>query len=73
MGFKPPFVWKGFGDKETHPKYEGDVENGVPNGLGVLISPDGKKYAGEFKYGKRNGQGTYSVPDGRKTIGEFRE
>ena len=32
-----PYVWKGVGDKETHPKYEGDVENGVPNGLGVLI------------------------------------
>ena len=28
-------VWKGFGDKETHPKYEGDVENGVPNGQGT--------------------------------------
>ena len=29
--------WKYFGDKETHQKYEGQVENGVPNGLGVLI------------------------------------
>ena len=23
-------VWKGFGDKETHSVYKGDVENGVP-------------------------------------------
>ena len=34
-------VWKGFGDKETHSKYEGDVENGKPNGVGILISPMG--------------------------------
>jgi len=37
-----PYVWKGVGDKETNPKYEGDVENGVPNGLGVLISTNGR-------------------------------
>ena len=36
-----PFVWKGFGDKETHPKYTGDVKNGKPNGLGIMITPWG--------------------------------
>ena len=41
------YVWKGFGDKDTHPKYEGDVENGVPNGLGLWIHPIGNKYVGE--------------------------
>ena len=41
-----PYVWKGVGDKETHPKYEGDVENGKPNGVGILISPMGGKYVG---------------------------
>jgi len=46
------WVWKGFGDKETHPKYEGDVENGVPNGLGVLISTNGWKYFGSWKNGE---------------------
>jgi len=45
-------VWKGVGDKETHPKYEGDVENGVPNGLGVLISTNGWKYFGSWKNGE---------------------
>ena len=47
-----PYVWKGVGDKETHPKYEGDVENGVPNGLGVLISTNGWKYFGSWKNGE---------------------
>ena len=31
---------KGFGDKDTHPIYKGDVKNGVPNGLGFLIFPN---------------------------------
>ena len=47
-----PYVWKGVGDKDTHPKYEGDVENGVPNGLGVLISTNGWKYFGSWKNGE---------------------
>ena len=62
-------VWKGFGDIETHPKYQGEVENGVPNGLGIMISPVGEsvevkykskypgqyptKYIGSFKNGKK--------------------
>ena len=42
-------VWKGFGEKDTNPKYQGEVENGVPNGLGILIDPDGIKYVGKWK------------------------
>ena len=53
------WVWKGFGEKETHPKYEGDVENGKPNGVGFLTSPNGGKYIGVWKDGFVNGQGTY--------------
>ena len=60
------YVWKGFGDKETHPKYQGEVENGVPNGLGFLISLDGWKYVGEWKDGKKYDQGTYTSQDGTK-------
>ena len=35
------FVWKGFGDKETHSIYTGEVGNGVPNGFGNIIFPMG--------------------------------
>ena len=59
-GKYPENVWKGFGEKETHPVYKGDIENGVPNGLGVVIHPDGGKYEGEFKDGKNHGQGTFT-------------
>ena len=66
------WVWKGFGDKETHPKYKGEVENGVPNGLGFLIFPNGDKYVGEYKDGKRNGRGTFTYNDG-KYVGEWKD
>jgi len=53
-------VWKGFGDKETHPKYQGNVKNGKPDGLGILITTYGNKYVGEFKDGEPwNGTGYY--------------
>ena len=44
-------MWKGFGDKETHSKYEGDIENGKPNGLGFVIYTNGEKYVGSWKDG----------------------
>ena len=45
-------VWKGFGDIETHPKYQGEVENGVPNGLGFIYYPSGRKFVGSWKNGE---------------------
>jgi len=72
------WVWKGFGDKETHPVYKGDVKNGKPNGLGIMNYPNGSKYVGESKYvgswkdGKEHGQGTFTFTDGIKWAGEFR-
>ena len=64
--------WETFGKKETHLKYKGDVENGEPNGFGVLTHPNGDNYVGEFKGGFPNGQGTLTSPDGWKYVGEFK-
>ena len=63
----------GFGDKEIQPKYQGDVENGKPNGRGELTYPDGRKYEGKFKDGIPNGQGKMTSPDGDKYVGEFKD
>ena len=41
--------WYRFGDKYTRPQYKGEVENGKPNGLGVLIYP----YGGQYGYGTK--------------------
>ncbi len=66
-------VWKGFGDKETQPVYKGEVENGVPNGLGILYDLDGSKYVGSWKNGKKNRQGTFTYPNGEKYEGEWKD
>ena len=54
------YKWMGFGDKDTHPKYQGQVKDGKPNGLGVMTYPPyggryGRwktKYVGSWKDGK---------------------
>ena len=68
-----PFVWKEFGDKETHPKYTGDVKNGKPDGQGTQTFPDGSKYVGEWIGGKPTGQGTQTYYDGDKYVGLFKD
>ena len=51
-------VWKGFGDKDTHPVYKGDVKNGKTHGQGTETLSDGRKYEGEWKGDKPwNGTG----------------
>ena len=67
------YVWKGFGDKETQPVYKGEVENGVPNGLGFLIYPSGTKYVGSWGNGKENGQGTITTQEGTKYKGKWKD
>jgi hypothetical protein len=71
-GKTPDYVWKVFGEKDTHPKYQGDVKNGKPDGLGVLIYPFWGKYVGEWKNGEQNGQGIETLYDGRKYEGEYK-
>ena len=66
-------VWKGFGHNEFHPVYKGDVKNGVPNGLGFLIYPNGTKYVGSWKNGKKNGKGTRTNSIGGEYVGDYKE
>ena len=63
---------RGFGDKDIHPQYKGDTENGKPNGLGIMTFPDGRKYVGEYKNGEKHGHGTFTFPSGYKYEGEYK-
>jgi len=36
-------------------KYTGKLINGIPNGMGKLIWPNGDYYEGMFRNGKRHG------------------
>ena len=43
--------WLNNVEEKINSKYEGEIKNGVPNGKGTLIFPDGKKLEVEFKEG----------------------
>ena len=66
------YQWMGFRDKDTQPKYQGQVKNGKPNGLGVLIFPNGSKYVGRWKNGIREGQGSQIHKGGGKYSGSWK-
>ena len=74
------YIWKRFGDKQTQPRYQGEIKREyilfgdyILEGLGSEISPDGGKYVGSWKNGEKNGQGTYTWSDGSKYVGEFKD
>ena len=69
------FVYSEEGDDDNVGKYEGEIENGKPNGQGTFTYGKGKgdKYVGEFKGGYKNGQGTYTWSDGDKYVGKFKD
>ena len=52
LGEYPDWKWLEFGEKETQSKYQGQVKDEKPNGLGVLISTNGWKYFGIWKNGE---------------------
>ena len=66
----PIVEWKEIGDKDTQIQYKGFVDDGFPEGKGVMTFPEGQKYVGEFKDGIFHGQGTYTFPNGKKNVGK---
>ena len=71
-GKYPDYKWMGFGDEEAQPKYQGQVKDGKPNGLGVIIYTDGSKYVGRWKSGIREGQGSQIHKGGGKYSGSWK-
>jgi len=65
--------WFTAGNEEKDYKYEGEIENGKPNGWGKFTYPSGSMHEGEYKEGKYHGQGTFTFAKGKKVVGEFKE
>ena len=65
--------WFWDGDEKKDGKYVGEIENGVPNGQGILTLPDGDRYEGDFKDGKKHGQGTFNYSGRFKYLGEWKD
>ena len=57
-------VWKTIGDDKIQAKYNGAINEGKPEGIGNLTSPNGDKFDGVWKDGKKHGQGTYTFSSG---------
>jgi ABC-type multidrug transport system ATPase subunit len=53
-------------------KYAGQLIDGVPNGRGRFLMPDGTRYDGEWKEGKPHGKGAIVYASGDVYKGEFK-
>ena len=51
--------WKTIKPSGLHLVYVGEVKNGLPNGKGTFVDPDGFRYVGELKNGKLHGLGIW--------------
>lgn len=51
--------------------YDGEIEDGLPNGRGVFRYPNGNIYDGEFKNGNLHGHGILYQKSGMVIDGEF--
>ncbi len=65
--------YKSGNEKKDLGKYEGEVENGEPNGQGTTTWKNGVKFVGEHKDGLMNGQGTSIWSNRSKYLGEFKD
>jgi len=70
---KDLWIWFKNGDEPYSGKYEGQIENGKPEGQGTLTFLNGTKYVGEYKDGTWNGHGIFFFRGGDKWKGEFKE
>ena len=65
-------VWKNIGNDKIQAKYNGAIQNGKPEGIGNLTSPNGDKKDVLWSEGKKHGQGIYTYASGSIYEGEFK-
>ena len=70
---KDLWIWFESSDGPYSGRYEGQIENGKPEGQGTLTFLNGTKYVGEYKNGTWNGHGIFYFPGGEKWEGEFKD
>lgn len=65
-------VGKGTYEDHTGYRYQGEMSDHGPNGLGVAQYPGGMQYIGHWKNGKRDGAGVVHWPEGDRLEGTFK-
>jgi len=63
--------WMLVGIVSVHDRYEGQHQNGLPEGQGRMIYVNGESYAGEWQAGKYHGLGTLIRTEGSIHLGIF--
>ena len=58
--------------------FEGEFQNGLPNGKGTYYylannQHKGNKHVGEYRDGNKHGQGTFIFANGNKYVGEYKD
>ena len=65
--------WMIEGDRRKHGIYEGEILNGVPDGVGEYTWYDVEKYVGEFRKGFFHGLGKMTFLSGITSVGVFKK
>lgn len=60
-------------DYQNGVKYEGEVVDGQPNGMGTMTFPSGEIYQGRFAAGLLQGTAILTKPDGSSFIGDYND
>jgi hypothetical protein len=53
-------------------RYEGEFQDGLMHGRGVMQYSDGRFYTGQWNYGREEGEGEMIWPDGKRYHGQWR-
>lgn len=62
-----------FQEYQNDTQYEGEKENGLPNGEGRCTFNNGDTYEGTWKNGKFDDYGTYTFKNGESYVGEWKD
>ncbi len=67
-------TWRSVEDgKSRQSRYTGTMRDGIKEGRGTFVHPDGNRYEGEYRAGRRHGRGAAIFANGDKCAGEWRE
>ena len=65
--------WMLVGEDSIHDHYQGEIQDGLPQGQGRMRYAGGSSYSGEWEAGRYNGLGTHVRVDGSYHVGRFKQ
>ena len=65
--------WMLVGEDSIHDHYQGEIQDGLPQGQGRMRYAGGSSYSGEWEAGRYNGLGAHVRVDGSYHVGRFKQ